>query len=198
MDEAVRNRYYPTPEIQSATINWTFRNQEDHVKVEVWDVVDIALNKKGGAKKNITDESSGKHVLELLDSSVVDIYKGTQAVIFLINPFSLLSLVYVRDAYKEVPLDISILILLNFRDLKDDEVPAMYANSGHPRVSMADLNTLCGEINAFRHQARSPVTNLTVNTVLKNVRIDTLNSNNVAVSETPERPLVSESMKASG
>ena len=65
--------------------------------MEVWDVVDVALNKKSTPKKPVYDgASSGQHVIELLDSSVVDIYKGTQAVIFLINPFSRLSLVYVR------------------------------------------------------------------------------------------------------
>jgi predicted SnoaL-like aldol condensation-catalyzing enzyme len=39
-------KYQPTPEIQSATINWTFRNNSDNVKVEVWDVVDKAIKSK--------------------------------------------------------------------------------------------------------------------------------------------------------
>lgn len=81
----------------------------------MWDVVDVALNKKSTPKKApsydglcatclsfllllsmLTGANSGQHVIELLDSTVVDIYKGTQAVIFLINPFSKLSFMYVR------------------------------------------------------------------------------------------------------
>lgn len=76
------------PYFKSATINWHSNN--DSVKIEVWDVVDKAFN----ISKNKV--ASGKNSVELLDSSVVDIYMGTQAVIFIISPFSLESLQYVR------------------------------------------------------------------------------------------------------
>lgn len=40
--------------------------------------------------------AEGKHALKLLDSSAVDIYKDTHAVIFMLNPHSEKSLQYVR------------------------------------------------------------------------------------------------------
>ncbi len=33
----------PTPEIQTATIRWAFKNSDDKIDVEVWDVVDRVL-----------------------------------------------------------------------------------------------------------------------------------------------------------
>jgi hypothetical protein len=41
-------QYDPSPEIRTATINWSFKNMEDLIKVEVWDVVDKGLRLKPG------------------------------------------------------------------------------------------------------------------------------------------------------
>lgn len=35
--------YVPTPEIQTATFNWTYKSSDDKIEVEVWDVVDRAI-----------------------------------------------------------------------------------------------------------------------------------------------------------
>lgn len=59
----------------------------------MWDVVDKAYS---ACKSGNGQSKSGKHSAELLDASVVDIYKGTHAVIFMISPSSVESLDYVR------------------------------------------------------------------------------------------------------
>ena len=61
---------------------------------------------------------SGKHRYQPLDSKALDVYQNTQLVIFLIDPFSQTSFDYVKRMYDEVPLNICILILLNFKDFR--------------------------------------------------------------------------------
>jgi len=37
------SEYTPSKEINTAFINWTYKNSDDKIKVEVWDVVDTVL-----------------------------------------------------------------------------------------------------------------------------------------------------------
>lgn len=46
---------------------------------------------------------------------MVDVYKDSHAVIFLINPLAAKSLTYVQEKLKEVPPHLSVLLLLNFK-----------------------------------------------------------------------------------
>ena len=55
-------------------------------------------------------------IIGAFDASVVDLYKGAHAVIFLISPFDIESLNYAQSLYKEIPLHINILLILSFRD----------------------------------------------------------------------------------
>eukprot|EP00615_Pteridomonas_danica_P010801 CAMPEP_0114343656 /NCGR_PEP_ID=MMETSP0101-20121206/10788_1 /TAXON_ID=38822 ORGANISM="Pteridomonas danica, Strain PT" /NCGR_SAMPLE_ID=MMETSP0101 /ASSEMBLY_ACC=CAM_ASM_000211 /LENGTH=355 /DNA_ID=CAMNT_0001478523 /DNA_START=80 /DNA_END=1147 /DNA_ORIENTATION=+ len=102
-----------TKEIQTANINWAFKNMEEAVKVEVWDVAD--------GNKILEDDQSPKTTMKkgLLTSSVVNVYQNTQAVIFMINPHQPESLDYVINKLneKELSSNISVLILVNFKDL---------------------------------------------------------------------------------
>lgn len=59
--------------------------------------------------------SFGKNKIEYLDASAVDVFKDTHAVIFLINPLAAQSLAYVKEKLKEVPMNVSILLVLNFK-----------------------------------------------------------------------------------
>lgn len=68
-----------------------WHSSEDTVKIEVWDVVDRAFAPPSSSKS-----TAGKQLVDLLDARVVDVYAGTHAVIFLVNPFSADSLQYVR------------------------------------------------------------------------------------------------------
>ena len=94
--------YATTPEIQIAHINWAFKNMEEAVKVEVWDVVDV------GRKPEAHDAASstatpppgpppGGVSFGVLDASAVDVYQNAQAVIFMVNPTSAASFDYVAE-----------------------------------------------------------------------------------------------------
>ena len=64
----------PTEEIQVVSINWSFKNTEDIVKVEVWDVVDVAKKRKKLAGLKVsgdTDECEPG-----LDAQLIDVYKA--------------------------------------------------------------------------------------------------------------------------
>ena len=44
--QPVPPEYAPTPEIQTASIAWVYKNADDKIEVEVWDVVDRALSEE--------------------------------------------------------------------------------------------------------------------------------------------------------
>lgn len=133
--------YEPTPEITTASIDWKPpRCPEDQVKVEVWDVVDEGF-RAGGAKDSAlretdvdddapaglpeaeaaSEEAEGAGQLPVLDASVVDVFKDAQSAILCVNPGSESSWEYATKRMDEVPADLPILVLLNFRDLKPEE-----------------------------------------------------------------------------
>jgi hypothetical protein len=128
-------QYNPTAEIQTATINWTFKKDDDStVKVEVWDVVDKGFLPAGGvveapaAKGGARNVAQGKHRFGALDATAVDVYKNCQAAIFCCNPFSASALDYVREELEEVPAGVAVVLALCFRDRlqlsADDPSPA--------------------------------------------------------------------------
>jgi len=124
--------YFITPEIQISTINWSFKNNEETVKVDVWDIVDegfiagtpvdtrakdLKPAELGGKLTSmISKVNAGKHQIAALDASTCDVYKGVRMVVFMVNPYYESSLQYVQEKYEDVPTDVSILILLNFLD----------------------------------------------------------------------------------
>ena len=130
--------YLPTGEIQTATINWSISNNDNRgIKVEVWDVVDNGFllsdgdsnSEKKDNTKNTPSSSStvveGNHRFMALDASCIgDLHKNTQAVVYLLNPFSPSSLDYVKSSIKKVPKCMDVLFILNFRDRLADVGPA--------------------------------------------------------------------------
>ena len=102
------------------------------MKVDVWDVVDYSSrpgnddDAPAGLADAPTEESgiensnskfSKSAIVDKLDSTTIDIYKNAHAVVFLVNPQDPSSIDYLRLSVPEVPLDVSVLILLNFRDV---------------------------------------------------------------------------------
>jgi len=108
-----QEQYIPTEEIQVASINWSYKNTEDIVKVEVWDVVDVAKKRKklDGLKMAEEAEQPG------LDAEFIDVYKGTHGAVLLLDITKLWTFDYVKKECEKVPVHIPILILANFADM---------------------------------------------------------------------------------
>ena len=106
--------YVATEEIQVASINWSYKNTEDVVKVEVWDVVDVAKKRK---KLTGLKMSGDQEEFETgLDASFIDVYKGCHGAIVVFDICKLWTWDYVKKEVSEIPGNIPILILANFTD----------------------------------------------------------------------------------
>merc|ERR1719369_1759005 len=106
--------YKPTEEIQVASINWSYKNTEDIVKVEVWDVVDVA--KKRVKIEGLKTSESGPGMEPGLDAEFLDVYQGTHGVIMLLDITKAWTMDYIRREAEKVPSHIPILVLANFTD----------------------------------------------------------------------------------
>ena len=117
--------YTPTEEISIDNILWDYKSG-DQIKLEIWDVVDKAKNslKKNDnlklASSPVTTKSGSFKVEGLsLDSSVVDIWKGTHASILMIDPVKKWTFEYAISTIDKVPDNIPLLIIANFKDLQN-------------------------------------------------------------------------------
>lgn len=96
--------YQPTTEIDIKTITWSHNklNDDEHTaKIEIWDVIDQGItNIETSIDQMIaqasTNSASGSYRISSLDASIIDVYKNSDAVIFLINPFDKSSFDYVK------------------------------------------------------------------------------------------------------
>ena len=122
--------YTPTPEIKTSHIKWTARSSpEDNVMLEVWDVVDKAAKRAvSDALKTMAHDgarASESHVMMgakegghtyPLDASVIDVYKGAHAAVFLVDPSKRWTYEYAKRELAAAPEHVPTAILLNFRD----------------------------------------------------------------------------------
>jgi len=106
--------YQATEEIQVASINWSYKNTEDIVKVEVWDVVDVA--KKRVKIEGLKTSESGQELAPGLDAEFLDVYQGTHGVIMVMDITKAWTMDYIRKESEKVPAHIPILLLANFAD----------------------------------------------------------------------------------
>ncbi|CAH1176228.1 unnamed protein product [Phaedon cochleariae] len=109
--------YIPTDEIQVTSIQWNYKATDDIVKVEVWDVVDKGRKKKhfeGLKLDNTQQEVSEEHAL---DAEFLDVYKGTNGVIMILDLTKTWTFDYVQRELPKVPEHIPVIILSNHCDM---------------------------------------------------------------------------------
>jgi GTPase SAR1 family protein len=93
------------------------------VKVEVWDVVDVAKKRKKLAGLKLGDggggaDAAGGDVLEPgLDAQFLDVYKQAHGVIFCFDVTKPWTFEYVKNELSRVPPTIPVLVLANFYDM---------------------------------------------------------------------------------
>ncbi|CAG8577825.1 7386_t:CDS:2, partial [Paraglomus brasilianum] len=126
-----REGYTATPQIEVANIQWTYNNTDDVIKVEIWDVVDKAINPSAvkstsaglkfendlGVSKQ-TPPTPSKEQNELaLDAENVNVYRNTQGIILMFDITKKWTFEYAVRELVAVPEHMAVLLLGNFADL---------------------------------------------------------------------------------
>jgi len=118
--------YEETNEIQVAHIQWNYKNTEDIVKVEVWDVVDKGKRKSMSSKsydglKTEHDKVKLSPIpmtdTPVLDAELVDVYRCTNGVLLVFDITKRWTLDYVYKELPKVPDNIPVLVLGNHCDM---------------------------------------------------------------------------------
>ncbi|CEP16971.1 hypothetical protein [Parasitella parasitica] len=129
--------YTSTPQIQVANIPWHYKDSNDIVKIEVWDVVDKAHNKNKPESKGIKLEhkpsdpqissdvqpnqpaqqpQEDQNVSMGLDASTVNVYRNTHGAILIFDTTKPWTFDYVNKELGNVPESMAVLVLGNFCD----------------------------------------------------------------------------------
>lgn len=112
-----------------ASIQWNYKATDDVVKVEIWDVVDKGKPKKKSEALKLDNKTVPVIPDEeqpALDAEFVDVYKGTNGVILMMDMTKQWTFDYVQRELAKVPKNIPVLVLANHRDM------------GHHRVVSED------------------------------------------------------------
>ena len=111
-----------------ASIQWNYKATDDVVKVEIWDVVDKGKPKKKAESLKLDNKSIviPEEEQPALDAEFVDVYKGTNGVILMMDMTKQWTFEYVQRELNKVPKNIPVLVLANHRDM------------GHHRVVSED------------------------------------------------------------
>ncbi|XP_011506258.1 PREDICTED: rab-like protein 6 [Ceratosolen solmsi marchali] len=111
--------YIPTEEIQVASIQWNYKATDDIVKVEVWDVVDRGRRRKKMEGLKMDNIISPENIIEepTLDAEFLDVYKGTNGVIIMLDITKQWTFDYVQRELPKVPSHIPVIVLGNHCDM---------------------------------------------------------------------------------
>ncbi|KAL4706803.1 hypothetical protein ACJJTC_010037 [Scirpophaga incertulas] len=116
--------YAPTDQIQVAPINWTYKNTDYIVKVEVWEVVDKGRTKKkpplGLKLENQSTPATTEDGYEtpILDATFLDVYKNASGVILMLDITKPWTFDYVVKELSQVPADLPVVVLGNHCDMQ--------------------------------------------------------------------------------
>ncbi|CAG9783072.1 unnamed protein product [Diatraea saccharalis] len=115
--------YAPTDQIQVAAINWTYKNTDYIVKVEVWEVVDKGRTKKkrplGLKLENQTAPATEEgYETPVLDATFLDVYKNASGVILMLDITKPWTFEYVVKELTQVPADLPVVVLGNHCDMQ--------------------------------------------------------------------------------
>ncbi|OQR79724.1 rab protein 1-like [Tropilaelaps mercedesae] len=119
------SEYTPTEEIQVCHIQWNYKATDDIVKVEIWDVVDKGRKRRplDGLKMNGGPPAAQMpEVVTALDAEFIDVYKGTNGVIMVLDMTKAWTFEYVQRELPKVPEHIPVLVLNNHLDMKHHRV----------------------------------------------------------------------------
>lgn len=109
--------YLPTEEIQVTSIHWNYKAADDVVKVEVWDVVDKGKKKKPFHGLKLENSHLEAPEQPALDAEFLDIYKGTNGVILMMDITKSWTFDYVQRELPKIPVQIPVMILANHCDM---------------------------------------------------------------------------------
>ncbi|KAG0444102.1 hypothetical protein HPB47_014172 [Ixodes persulcatus] len=107
--------------MQVASIQWSYKATDDVVKVEVWDVVDKGKKRRpieGLKLDNAGSPEAGVPEEPALDAEFIDVYKGTNGVIMMLDITKQWTFDYVQRELPKVPDNIPVLVLANHLDMK--------------------------------------------------------------------------------
>ncbi|XP_077986607.1 rab-like protein 6 [Glandiceps talaboti] len=116
--------YIATQEIQVASIQWNYKNTDDIVKVEVWDVVDKGKSRKkhDGLKVENDPDAKANSREPCLDAEFLDVYKGTHGVVMMMDITKQWTYDYIQRELPKIPNHIPVLVLANFADMGEHRV----------------------------------------------------------------------------
>ncbi|GLV41110.1 hypothetical protein CBL_04634 [Carabus blaptoides fortunei] len=109
--------YIPTEEIQVASIQWSYKATDDVVKVEVWDVVDRGKKKKRFEGLKFENAQIEMPEEPALDAEFLDVYKGTNGVIMMMDLTKSWTFDYVQRELPKIPDNIPVIVLANHCDM---------------------------------------------------------------------------------
>ncbi|XP_057327666.1 rab-like protein 6 [Microplitis mediator] len=111
--------YIPTEEIQVTSIQWNYKTTDDVVKVEVWDVVDRGRRRRKLDGLKMDNQASSDGIIEepALDAEFLDVYKGTNGVIVMLDVTKSWTFDYVQRELPKIPDHIPVIVLGNHCDM---------------------------------------------------------------------------------
>jgi hypothetical protein len=112
--------YEPTKDIQTCFIDWNYKTSDEAVRVEVWDVVDNSSGSFAVDALKMTErfkkERRGSFRFASADSSSVDVFRNTNAVILMFDLSRPETLTRASQILATTPVAMPVLILGNYRD----------------------------------------------------------------------------------